>query len=99
MDELLGQRVVEVCRAITTRVTHDYIKVEEQYRWYILMCNMPFFAPRLNWGTSIRGAWWDHSQPPLESCGLFLGDHQVTRIEFVDSEWLSFIDAVLAFSS
>src|SRR3546814_11419854 len=82
MDELLGQRAVEVCRAITTRVTHDYIQVEEQYRSYILMCNMPFFAPRLNWGTSLRRAWSDHSQPPLASCGLFLVDHPVNPLKF-----------------
>lgn len=98
MDQLLGQKAVEVCRALSSRATHGYIKVPENYRWYIVMCNMPFFTPRLDWGTSIRGAWWAHDQPPLTSCGLYEGERQVIRLDFADGEWEDFIAAVLEFS-
>lgn len=64
MDELLGEKAVEVFRVISERKTFEYIADQEQYRWYIIMCNMPFFAARLEWGSSIRGAWWDSTQPP-----------------------------------
>lgn len=97
MDQLLGQKAVEVCRALSSRTTHGYIKVPENYRWYILMCNMPFFAPRLDWGTSIRGAWWGYDQPALTSCGLYEGERQVIRLDFADGEWEDFIASVLEF--
>ena len=32
---------------------------EDEYRNYLIAVNLPFFDTRLNWGTSIRGAWWD----------------------------------------
>lgn len=99
MDELLGRKAVEVCRAVNDRATLDYIKVPDDYRWYVVMCNMPFFAPRLDWGTSIRGAWWSFDQPPLTSCGLYEGQLQIIQIEFAEGEWLDFIASLLEFSS
>lgn len=59
MAELFACKALEVCAAISNRTTFDYIKDAEQYRWYLVMCNMPFFSDKLEWGTSIRGAWWD----------------------------------------
>ena len=98
MDELLGARAIEVCRAISTRTTFDYIKDAEQYRWFVVMCNMPFFATRVDWGTSIRGAFWQRGQPVLNSCGLFLGHAQVNSLEFAEGEWEKFILAVVSFA-
>jgi hypothetical protein len=58
MDDFFGRKAVEVCFAITHKKTFEYIKDPENYKWYLIMCNLPFFAERLEWGSSIRSAWW-----------------------------------------
>lgn len=55
----MGSASMEVFKAITEKTTFDYIKDPEKYRQYLRVVNWPFFIKRLNWGTSIRGAWWD----------------------------------------
>jgi hypothetical protein len=100
MDDLFGRKALEVCAAINERRTFDYITDPECYRWYLLMCNMPFFVDKLEWGTSIRGAWWGTQlgQPfVLASCGLWSGDEQALRITFPDSQWSAFISALVEF--
>lgn len=98
MGELFAGKAVEVCAAISDRKTFEYIKDADNYRWFLLMCNMPFFAGRLEWGTSIRGAWWDHSVT-LDTCGLFWQGKQITEaMKFTDVEWAQFIGAVREFA-
>lgn len=100
---LFARKAVEVCTAINNRLTFDYIKEPEQYQWYLLMCNMPFFADKLEWGTSIRGAWWGAmhgKQIEFQSCGLWLGDEQLHQtINFSREEWEKFISAVIEFAA
>ena len=98
MDEVLAEKAVEVCEAITNNTTYEYIDASpDNYRWYIIMCNMPFFAQRIEWGTSIRGAWWKPGIT-LTSCGLWEDDTQIDKLEFSSAEWASFIHAVAHFS-
>lgn len=101
MAELFARRALEVCDAISNSTTFDYIKDAEQYRWYLAMCNMPFFADKLEWGTSIRGAWWGeppHKKIEFSSCGLFLDGEQLHEtMEFTRDQWREFIAAVVAF--
>lgn len=96
-SELFAQKAIEVCRAINQRKTFDYDR-----QWYLLMCNMPFFCDRLEWGTSIRGAWWgmhqNHPTTELVSCGLWVGDDQVTSWFFNTEEWKRFILAIVEFA-
>jgi len=102
MDELFATKAAEVCAAINDGRTFDYIKDAEDYKWYLLMCNMPFFVGRLNWGGSIRGAWWDApigKQMEFTSAGLWVGDKQLTdTMAFSNSEWREFIAAVVVFA-
>lgn len=102
LDALFGKKALEVFQAISERSTLEYIKDSEQYRWYITMCNMPFFAERLYWGASIRGAWWSSIQPPVESSGLFMNGEQVSELVFGAGEsvtdWKNFCSAVIEFS-
>lgn len=93
----LSKKAVEVCEAISNRTTFDYIKDPEDRRWFIVMCNMPFFAERIDWGTSIRGAWWDF-QIALSSCGLWESDQQILTLEFNLDEWNQFIAAIVEFA-
>lgn len=99
-DELLGQKAIEVCEAITTNTTFKYA-CDENYLWYLTMVNMPFFGGRLTWGTSIRGAMWESPMPSFHTCGFYEGWNQITDpIEFkTRDEWLAFITAVVAFGS
>ena len=98
MSELFATFAVEVCDAITERATFDYIEDPDKYRWYLLMCQMPFFASKLNWGTSIRGAWWDDAVT-IHSYGLWDGDDQMTQpTHLAGEEWVEFIRAVSKFS-
>lgn len=104
MDEFFATKAIEVCKAITERKTFEYIeRSEDHYRWYLAMVNMPFFADRLLWGTSIRGAWWD--TPPsekyheLRSCSLWKAEQQILELRFSNDEWEKFIGDVIAFGS
>lgn len=99
MGELFASKALEVCTAINGGMTFGYIKEPENYRWYLLMVNMPFFAGRLEWGTSVRGAWWDHAAQKLESCGLWRGGEQVLSVEFTRDDWMRFIAAMVEFAT
>lgn len=100
LDEYFGGYAIDVIRAIRKADTFTYQLVEQNYIWFIAMCNMPFFQNRLNWGTSIRGAWFDCVQPPIESCGLWMDGEQIEKLEFKSlDDWNAFIDALLAFAA
>lgn len=96
--ELFARKAVEVCAAITDGKTFEYIANPTGRIWYLLMVNMPFFMPRLEWGASIRGAWWGHEQPVLDSCGLWVGEEQQTEWTFSVEQWGEFVRAVMAFA-
>lgn len=98
MAELFARKALEVCEAISDRATFEYIKDAENYRWFLLLCNTPFFADRLNWSTSIRGAWWDQNNSTLYPSGLWLNGKQVTELEFSGEQWPEFVAAMLAFA-
>jgi len=97
MSELFAKKAIEVCNAISNKTTFDYIKDPEQYKWYLIMCNMPFFEDKLTWGTSIRGAWWEQ-EIKFVSYGLWNGNTQLNEpIKFTHGEWIEFILAVIEF--
>ncbi|NID06638.1 hypothetical protein HBF26_17215 [Luteibacter jiangsuensis] len=106
-DATLAARAVDVCRAISAKATYEYInRSQEDYTWYLVMCNMPFFSQAISWGTSIRGAWWSapydsrgHRPIKLDSCGIYDGDEQLLGLEFTTAEWEVFIEAVIDFAS
>jgi hypothetical protein len=101
MSSLFGKKAMEVFKAITEKKTFDYIKNDEDYKWYITFVNFPFFYRKLTWGTSIRGAWWDICTKMFEinSCGLFLNDEQITELTFNEEEWNKFTKAMIEFIS
>lgn len=103
MAELFAGKALEVCAAISDGKTFEYIKEPEGRLWYLLMVNMPFFADKLEWGTSIRGAWWgepSHSRIKFDSCGLWLDGKQLYEpMEFTRKQWEGFISAVREFAA
>ena len=70
VDELFAKRMIEVLDCIVNKTTFEYHKHGENevnYINYLTMVNMKFLKNKLEWGTSIRGAWLDeyghHSEP------------------------------------
>ena len=99
MSELFAVKAVEVCVAINDMRTFEYINDPENYKWYLLMCNMPFFVDKLEWGTSIMGAWWNY-EIEYRSLGLWEGDQQLTEpMKFNQDEWKLFVAAIVEFAS
>ena len=101
VSSLMAQKALEVCKAISDKKTFDYIASEEGNLWYLVMVNMPFFENRLEWGTSIRGAWWDlwgNKEFTIESCGLFSDGEQILELKLNEGEWPKFIEAMIRFT-
>ena len=101
VSSMMAKKALEVCKAISDKKTFDYIASEEGNFWYLVMVNMPFFENRLEWGTSIRGAWWDlrgDKEFIIESCGLFSDGEQILELKLNNSEWIKFIEAMANFS-
>lgn len=96
--EEFARRALEVCGVISERTSFEFIKDSDNYRWYILMCNMPFFSDKLEWGTSIRGAWWS-SGIGIHSLGFYDEGIQIMdSVEFDDDEWVDFVSTMIDFA-
>lgn len=68
LDELFVKDIIEVCKVILNRTNYDYILNRENYIKYILVCQMLNEHNWIDWGTSIRGAWFGKCGcPELES--------------------------------
>ena len=58
--------------------------------------NTPFFIGKIEWGSSIRGAWWIYGAKEIQSSGLWEGDDQLSKIVFEsEKDWKMFISAVI----
>lgn len=98
---LMTTKAIEVCNAISNSTTFEYIANVHDNMWYLIMVNMPFFQNKLEWGVSIRGAWWDYYPNKcfkLESCGIYDGNDYLYDIEFDETEWREFIKAISVFT-
>ena len=97
-DELFAKKALMVCEAINLNATYAFIKTPENRLWYLLMVNTPFFHYRLEWGSSIRGAWWA-APITFTSTGLWLdGEQHYEELTFTFEQWRAFIAALLEFS-
>lgn len=93
VDILWSKRMIEVLEAILNRKTFDYIQSsKENYYNYLTMCNMPFLADKLEWGGSIRGAWFDCSEYDKE-------DYDFLNIQVPKKEFKLFVTQLLIWVS
>ena len=69
IDVLFAKKMIPVLKCILDRKTFEYQKNKEQYINYLTMVNMPFLVDKLEWGTSIRGAWFDDFREYEVDCG------------------------------
>lgn len=60
MDVYFAKKMLDVIKCILNNNTFEYQgQSEDNYVNYHMMVNMPFLDGKLEWGTSIRGAWFD----------------------------------------
>ncbi|EGT5015215.1 hypothetical protein CDIF29631_04015 (plasmid) [Clostridioides difficile] len=59
LDIEFGKSIIEVMKSIQSRNNFDYIKNKKKYRQYILIANLLASNGWVEWGSSIRGAWFD----------------------------------------
>ena len=88
-DAVFAKKMLPVVKAIVERTTFEYQDSgEEQYLNYLTMVNMPFLADKLEWGTSIRGAWFDEFRKYEIDCGRIVINQREIN-EFVKDliEW------------
>lgn len=100
INDMFGKKIAEVCRAILDGVTFEYIaKDESSYLTYIIVCQLLDSFHWIEWGTSIRGAWFEeqsfnnaHSRHILhyykDGCEKlpFTEENIKLLIEFVEAE-------------
>ena len=99
--EFFAAVALEVAAAITDNATAAFIDNSDMHhKWYLVMVNMPFFSGRLEWGCSIRGAWWCYfdGEYTLEAIGLYEDGEQLGPLELTRSEWIEFIKGMLSFA-
>lgn len=99
MAALFAKHAIAVFEAINARRTFDFILYAENYKWFLIMCNMPFFADKIEWGTSIRGARWKPGPITVESWCFWFGDEPIILPTLNDREWQRFAAALLTFAS
>jgi hypothetical protein len=63
LDELFVKKIIEVLKVIVKRRNFEYIKDENNYITYILVCQLLEKFNWIEWGTSIRGAWIETYHP------------------------------------
>jgi hypothetical protein len=85
LDELFVKKIIEVCKAILEGRTFEYIRDESQYVTYILVCQLLERLNWIEWGTSIRGAWFEESHEkyhPSQPILKYLYTNEETSVPF-----------------
>lgn len=85
LDELFVKKIIEVCKAILEGRTFEYIRDESRYVTYILVCQLLEHLNWIEWGTSIRGAWFEESHEkyhPSQPILKYLYTDEETSVPF-----------------
>ena len=91
LDEIFVRKIIKVCKVILNNETFEYIDTDEtNYTNYILVCQLLDKKGWINWGTSIRGAWFE----PNDGCDLLIED----ELWRGDKDGIAHIDLTVKFS-
>jgi len=90
VDSTFATLMLEVVGCILNRTATKYMNNEDCYLNYLIMVNMPFLTDKLEWGGSIRGAWFNDYQEYEIDCG---------RIEIKEKELTVFIADLIEWCS
>lgn len=93
LAEIFIKKIFEVCKAILEKRNFSFFKDnDEKYREYIIVCQLLCRLNWINWGTSIRGAWFEENrkeQSPIIEGDIgtvyFSEENLKILIEFVES--------------
>ena len=89
-----GEMILETMIQIKNQTTFKYIEDKEKYKQFILSCN--FLNGWLEWGTSIRGAWFNYYDSKISTpCSFYnVGYHNDTfKLSEDFTNWLiDFLD-------
>lgn len=108
LDLIFVREIMGVVEAIQYGKTFGYFKNDQsKYVTYIRCVNLPWFSDKLDWGGSIRGAWWGYFQVGSKyskGCKTQVGngclwyEGKQTKIVFDNNEyWKLFIDSLISF--
>lgn len=67
LDEMFVKNIIEVCKILLERKNFEYIEDPDNYIKLIVVCQILNRFNWVEWGTSIRGAWFEESmryEPP-----------------------------------
>ena len=67
-----GKRIIDVCKAILEGRTFEYIEQEGNYEPYLLVCQLLDKNDLIEWGTSIRGAWFNNMEGSIANLIKFV---------------------------
>jgi hypothetical protein len=62
LDVYFGREIFEVMKVIYNKKNFEYIKDEDNYKIFMLVCNLLNKNHWIEWGTSIRGCWFNESE-------------------------------------
>lgn len=93
---MMGEEALSVCLAITDKRIFDYIEDKDNYKKYLNYVNSNFFIDKLDWGTSIRCAWWDLYEDKEFEINSWDGE-QIFTLKFKENEWDLFVYAMRDF--
>ena len=82
--------MLEVIACILNKTTFEYqAKSENHYVNYLIMVNMPFLKDKLEWGSSIRGAWFDYYKGDgYQVLGEYLPASDLEKFLKAVSKWM-----------
>lgn len=86
LDELFVKKILEVCKVILNGTNFEYIKDEINYHTYILVCQLLKEMNWIDWGTSIRGAWFNDFAVDEEVSPLFVPHTYEDRLIYPSKE-------------
>lgn len=91
--EKLTLITLEVIDAISNKKTFEYIK-DNSFK-YMLAVNMTFLKDKIEWGTSIRGAWINNLNQKIElDCGrIIVEENELPAFMKAILKWINYINS------
>lgn len=97
LDCEFGEIIIEVMKTIQKGKNFDYIKNKKKYRDYILVANLLDDNGWIEWGSSIRGAWFDAYGSAKFAGGVYYGLDGKFPIDSPNTGGSKNIDVLLEF--
>ena len=84
--EIFVKKIIEVCKVILNEQNFEYIEDRDNYITYIIVCQLLEKFDWIDWGTSIRGAWFEEKNSSYGESKNILDKVEWTQL-LVDGKW------------